>query len=125
MNKNAFTVQGHLGADPEIRQLNNGGRVANLRIAQNPSSFKKDGEWVSPDANWFTVQVYIPTTITWIEKRLKTGDLVEINASLRPRTYTDADGCTRYTIDIVVRDRRDGHSVVGLHLKANEQDAGE
>ncbi len=53
MNKiqNRVKLIGHLGADPEIRTLDSGRKVANFRIATNSSYTNDKGERVE-DTQW-------------------------------------------------------------------------
>lgn len=46
MNINSVTLTGNLTRDPELRELESGTRVANLRIAVNGRRRTADGSWV-------------------------------------------------------------------------------
>lgn len=121
---NRFEIIGHLGDRPEIRTLNGGGQVANLRVAVNPTPYKDrdNGEWVNPPADWFYVSVYMPATVKWAEKKLTKGSQVRVQGSLRPRKFSDNHtGEDRWVMDLVVNNSRKGHEVVGLNLKPDEQ----
>ena len=56
MNKiqNRVKLIGHLGADPEIRTLDSGRKVANFRIATNSSYTNDKGERVE-DTQWHPI----------------------------------------------------------------------
>ena len=96
---NKVTLIGNLGADPEIRRLENGVAVAKLRLATNENYRDKNGEWQT-QTEWHSVVVW-----RWLAERaeqyLKKGSLVYIEGKLTSRKYQDKDGNEKYITEVV------------------------
>ena len=94
---NKVTLIGRLGADPEVRRLENGAAVAKLNIATNENYRDKNGEWQKL-TEWHNVVVW-----RWLAERaeqyLKKGSLVFIEGKLTTRKWQDKDGNNRYTTE--------------------------
>ena len=107
---NKVTLIGYLGADPEVRRLENGAAVARLNVATNESYRDKNNEWQTI-TDWHNV-------ICWrhlaekAEASVKKGSLVYVEGRLTTRKWQDKDGNDRYTTEVVANyfrslDRRD------------------
>ena len=95
---NKVIVLGNLGADPEIRSLENGTKVATLSVATTESYKDKAGAW-QEQTEWHRVILW-----RWLAEKaekMKKGSKVYIEGSLRTRSWTDKDNITRYTTEIV------------------------
>lgn len=97
---NEVTLIGNIGADPEVRNFQNGGKVANLRIATSERWKSKDGEQ-KEHTEWHSVAVFGPLADV-VEKYATKGMQVLIRGSLRTRSY-EKDGSTRYVTEVVVQ----------------------
>lgn len=93
---------GRLGADPEIRSLNNGDKVANLRLAVSErwkdkitGERKEKTEWVSVVAFGNVVGI--------IEQYVKKGSQILISGKLQTRKWTHSDGSDRYSTEVVLQ----------------------
>ncbi len=98
---NKVTLVGHLGKDPEVRNLENGSNVASFSIATSENYKDKAGEWQSL-TEWHNIVAwrYLATTA---EKNLKKGSLVYIEGKITTRKWQDKDGNDRYNTDIVAQ----------------------
>ena len=96
--KNRVQLIGHVGQDPEIKQLENG-RVANFTIATNESYTNAKGEKVE-QTEWHRVSAW-GKTVEIIEQLLKKGSHVAIEGKLTHRSYDDKDGNKRYITEVV------------------------
>jgi len=95
---NKVILVGNLGADPEVRALENGTKVATLSIATTESYKDKAGAW-QEQTEWHRVVLW-----RWLAEkaeRMKKGSKVYVEGSLRTRSWTDKDNVTRYTTEIV------------------------
>ena len=102
---NKVTLIGHLGADPEVRRLENGVAVAKIRIATNENyKDKTSGEWVT-QTEWHNVVLW-RYLADRAEQSLKKGKLVYIEGKLSTRKWQDQDGKDRYTTDVVANTMR-------------------
>ena len=89
---------GHLGADPEVRHLEQNQVVSNLRLATNRSYNNKAGEKVE-ETEWHRVVCWGKLAeIT--EQYLHKGSLVYIEGRLTTRQWQDKEGNERYTTEI-------------------------
>ena len=99
--KNRVQLIGHVGQDPEIKQLENG-RVANFTIATNDSYTNAKGEKVE-QTEWHRVSAW-GKTVDIIEQLLKKGSHVSIEGKLTHRSYDDKDGNKRYITEVVANE---------------------
>ena len=99
--KNRVQLIGHVGQDPEIKQLENG-RVANFTIATNDSYTNAKGEKVE-QTEWHRISAW-GKTVDIIEQLLKKGSHVAIEGKLTHRSYDDKDGNKRYITEVVANE---------------------
>lgn len=95
---NKVILIGNLGADPEVRVVASGAKVARLRIATSETYTNKEGQRIT-NTEWHTVNVWRGLADV-VEKYLKKGNSVYIEGKLRTRSYDDKDGITRYSTEI-------------------------
>ena len=91
---------GNLGADPEVRHLQNGAAVANFRLATSETFKDKTTGEKREQTEWHNVVAWRGLAeIT--ERFLRKGSKVYVEGKLRNRQWQDKDGNTRYTTEIV------------------------
>lgn len=100
--ENKSYLIGCLGQDPEIRTFQNGGKVANLRIATTRRWKSKNTGEVQEETEWHSVAVTNEALVNNVERYLKKGSYVRIEGRLRTRKWKDQNGTDRYTTEIVV-----------------------
>ncbi|MFK7984066.1 MAG: single-stranded DNA-binding protein [Saprospiraceae bacterium] len=110
---NKVTLIGNLGADPEVRRLENGVVVAKFNIATTERYKDRNGEQQS-QTEWHSVVVWRGLAEV-AEKFLKKGKQVYVDGKLTHRKWQDKDGNTRYTTEVVANNfqmlgSRDGGS---------------
>ena len=105
---NKVILIGNLGADPEIKSFQNGGRIANLRIATSESWKDKSTGERKERTEWHSVVMQSDGLVGVAERFLKKGSKVYIEGQLRTRKWQDQSGADRYTTEISVG----GHSGV-------------
>ncbi|WP_095081658.1 single-stranded DNA-binding protein [Mesorhizobium sophorae] len=90
----------NLGADPEIRRLNSGDPVVNIRIATSESwRDKNSGE----RKEWHNVLIFNENIAKLAEQYLKKGMKVYLEGQLQTRKWQDQGGADRYTTEIVLQ----------------------
>lgn len=99
---NKVTLLGNLGADPEVRSFQNGGRVVNLRIATSETWKDKSGER-QERTEWHSVAIFHEKLADVAEKYLRKGSKVYLEGKLETRKWTDQQGQDRYSTEIVLR----------------------
>ncbi|OPH36257.1 single-stranded DNA-binding protein [Moraxella equi] len=96
---NKVIIVGRLGADPEVRQFQNGGQVTNLSIATSDRWTDKQTGEQKEQTEWHRVSLY--NRLAEIAGQyLSKGSLVYIEGSLHTRKYTDQQGIERYSTEI-------------------------
>ena len=81
---NKVMLIGNLGADPEIRSFQNGGKVANLRIATSETWKDRNTGERQERTEWHTVAIFSEGLVGVVERFLRKGSKVYIKASCRP-----------------------------------------
>ena len=100
--RNSVRLIGNLGAAPEVKNLENGNKVAKLNLATNETYTNQKGEKIT-DTYWHNLVVWgKPAEIA--EKYLNKGSEIAIEGKLTNRSYTDKDGVKKYITEIVVND---------------------
>ncbi|MEN5146064.1 single-stranded DNA-binding protein [Brevundimonas diminuta] len=100
---NKVILVGNLGRDPEIRSLNNGDRVANLRIATSETWRDKATGERKEKTEWHSVVIFNDNIVKVAENYLKKGSTVYVEGSLQTRKWTDQQGVEKYTTEIVIQ----------------------
>lgn len=99
---NKVILVGNLGADPEVKSFQNGGKIANLRIATSESWKDKATGERKERAEWHSVTIQSDGLVGVVERYLRKGSKVYVEGQLRTRKWQDRDGQDRYTTEIVV-----------------------
>lgn len=98
MMKNRVQLIGYLGQNPEIKNFDNGNKMARMSIATNETYKNNQGEYVQ-ETQWHNI-------IAWgkvaevAEKILKKGSEVIAEGKLIHRNYTDKDGAKKYITEV-------------------------
>ena len=99
---NKVILIGNLGADPEIRSLSSGDRVANLRIATSETWRDRTSGERKERTEWHTVVLQSDGLVGVAERFLRKGSKVYIEGQLRTRKWQDQSGNDRYTTEVSV-----------------------
>lgn len=100
---NKVILIGNLGADPEIRSFQNGGRVANIRIATSETWKDRNTGERQERTEWHTVAIFSEGLVGVVERFLKKGSKVYVEGQLRTRKWQDQQGQDRYTTEVVLQ----------------------
>ncbi len=101
LNKCMFI--GNLGADPEIRTLPGGGKVANLRLACTESWRDKQTGERKERTEWVSVVVFNDNLVRVIEQYTRKGSRLYVEGQLQTRKYQAKDGTDRYSTEVVLQ----------------------
>jgi len=99
---NKVILVGNLGADPEIRRLNSGDAVVNLRIATSESWRDKNSGERKEKTEWHQVVIFNDQLAKVAEQYLKKGMKVYIEGQLQTRKW-EKDGVERYSTEVVLQ----------------------
>jgi single-strand DNA-binding protein len=97
--RNRVQLIGHVGQDPEIKNLEGGKKLANLTIATNENYTNAKGEKVE-STEWHRITAW-GKTADIIEKYVIKGKEIAIEGKLSHRSYDDKDGIKRYITEVV------------------------
>lgn len=100
---NKVILVGNLGADPEIRRLNSGDAVVNLRIATSESWRDKGSGERKEKTEWHSVVIFNESLAKVAEQYLKKGMKVYLEGALQTRKWQDKDGQDRYSTEVVLQ----------------------
>ena len=100
---NKVILVGNLGRDPEMRRLNSGDPVANLRIATSESWRDKSSGERKEKTEWHNVVIFNENLCKVAENYLRKGSKVYIEGSLQTRKWQDQQGQDKYTTEIVLQ----------------------
>lgn len=100
---NKVIIVGNLGADPEVKSFQNGGKIANLRIATSESWKDKATGERKERTEWHTVTLQSDGLVGVAERYLRKGSKVYIEGQLRTRKWQDQNGNDRYSTEVVLQ----------------------
>lgn len=100
---NKVQLIGNLGADPEVKSFNNGGKVCNLRLACSESWKDKTTGEKKEKTEWVSVAIFNDGLVGVAERFLKKGSKVYIEGQLQTRKWQDSAGNDRYTTEVVLQ----------------------
>ena len=100
---NKVILVGNLGAEPEIRSLNSGDRVANLRIATSETWRDKSSGERKEKTEWHRVVIFNDNLVKVAENYLRKGSKVYIEGSLQTRKWADQSGQEKFSTEIVLQ----------------------
>ncbi len=118
---NKVILVGNLGADPEIRNTQDGRMIVNLRIATSDKWKEKTTGEQKERTEWHRVVIFSEGLCRVAEQYLKKGSTVYIEGQLQTRKWQDQDGNDRYSTEIVIQNYR-GDLVLCGGNKGQSQD---
>jgi single-strand DNA-binding protein len=99
---NKVILVGNLGADPEVKSFQNGGKICNLRIATSEDWKDRATGEKKERTEWHQVVLQSDGLVGVAERYLRKGQKVYIEGQLRTRKWQDQSGNDRYTTEISV-----------------------
>ena len=100
---NKVILVGNLGADPEIRSLTSGDRVANLRIATSETWRDRSTGERKEKTEWHRVVVFNENIVKVCENYLRKGAKVYVEGAIQTRKWQDQSGQEKYSTEIVLQ----------------------
>lgn len=99
---NKVILIGNCGKDPEIRAMQNGGKVANVSIATSESWKDKATGEKKEKTEWHRIVVFGPLADI-VERYVKKGSKIYVSGALQTRKWTDAGGIEKYSTEVVLQ----------------------
>ncbi len=100
---NKVILVGNLGADPEVRRMQDNRPVVNLSVATTDSWKDKNSGERREKTEWHRVVIFNEGLCRVAEQYLKKGAKVYIEGSLQTRKWQDNSGQDKYTTEIVLQ----------------------
>ena len=100
--RNQVVLIGHLGADPEIRDYDNGKKMARISLATNEYYKNADGEKLTA-TQWHNC-VGWGKMAELMGQLLEKGKEVALQGKLNHRSYEDDTGSKRQFTEIIIND---------------------
>lgn len=100
---NKVILIGRLGADPEVRTFQNGGKVCNLRVATSEQWKDRNTGERQERTQWHSVAIFNEPLGRIAEQYLRKGSQVYLEGQLETRKWQDQSGQDRYTTEVVLR----------------------
>ncbi|MBP3828893.1 MAG: single-stranded DNA-binding protein [Bacteroidaceae bacterium] len=113
---NKVILLGHVGKEPEVRYVDQGVCVAQVRLATSERAYKlQNGTEVPERTEWHNIIFWRKLAET-VEKYVHKGDMIYVEGKISSRSYEDKQGITRYITEIWADDLK----LMGS-AKGNEQ----
>lgn len=96
---NKVILVGNVGADPEVRVLDGGAKVARIRLATTERIYNKEKNETKELTEWHNVTLWRGLAEV-TDKYIRKGSQVYIEGKLRTREY-DKDGVKHYTTEVL------------------------
>src|SRR3712207_2312071 len=100
---NKVILVGNLGKDPEVRRLNSGEPVVNLRIATSENWKDKATGERKERTEWHNVVIFNENLSRIAEQYLRKGSKVYLEGQLQTRKWQDQSGQEKYTTEVVLQ----------------------
>ena len=100
---NKVILVGNLGREPEVRSMQNGGKVCNLSVATSERWKDRNSGEQQERTEWHRVVVFDDRLVDVCERFLSKGRKVYLEGELQTRKWTDQSGQDRYSTEVVLR----------------------
>ena len=99
---NKVMLIGNLGADPDMRQTQDGKRMALLSLATSESWKDKSTGEKKEKTDWHRIVIFNEGLAGIVESYLKKGSKIFVEGQLQTRKYNDSNGVEKYTTEVVL-----------------------
>lgn len=100
MDRASFELIGNVGK-LEIKPIKSDKKLAIISIATSERWKADGGDWVEK-TYWHRVVVFAPAKVTLIENAVQKGTRLRLVGQVRPGSWEDERGQTRYSVEFVV-----------------------
>ncbi len=103
MSLNKVMLIGNLGKDPEIRRLNNGGKVVSFPLATSESWKDKTTGERKERTEWHNVVLFNEALGDVVERFCQKGSKIYVEGKLQTRKWQDQTGADRWSTEVVLQ----------------------
>ncbi len=97
---NKISLIGNLGADPELKELNQGMKVVKASLATTETWRSKDGQ-SKAETSWHPLVLW-GSTAELVAKHCKKGARLYVEGKLKTRHYDSTNGERKYVSEVIV-----------------------
>lgn len=110
---NKVILVGNLGRDPEIRSMQDGGKIVQLSIATSENWRDRNTGERRERTEWHRVVIFNENLAKVAEQYLRKGSSVYLEGQLQTRKWTDQQGQEKYTTEVVLQRYRGELTMLG------------
>jgi single-strand DNA-binding protein len=110
---NKVILVGNLGRDPEVRTMQDGGKVVNLSLATSERWSDRSSGEKRERTEWHRVVIFNEHLIKVCEQYLRKGSTIYIEGQLQTRKWTDQSGNDKYSTEVVLQKYRGELTMLG------------
>ena len=114
---NKVILVGNVGIDPEVRTLENGAKVARVRLATTERLFDRQANETKEHTEWHTVTLWRGLADV-VDRYVRKGSQIYVEGRLRTREWTDRDNNKRYSTEVIA----DEMKLLGRRSDAPQQE---
>ena len=100
---NKVILIGNVGADPEVRTLEGGAKVARINLATTERIYNRQTQEAREHTEWHSLTLW-RNLADVADRFVRKGSQIYVEGRIRSRDWTDKDGNKRYATEIVVDD---------------------
>lgn len=100
---NKVILIGNVGKDPEVRAMQNGGKVVNLSLATSETWRDKNTQERQEKTEWHRIVIFNDKLGEVVEKYVQKGTKLYVEGALQTRKWTDNAGVEKYSTEIVLQ----------------------
>ncbi len=100
---NKVILVGNLGKDPEVRAMQNSGKVVSFALATSESWKDKSTGERRDKTEWHKVVIFDEKLGDVAERFLRKGSKVYLEGQLQTRKWSDQSGVEKYTTEVVLQ----------------------
>lgn len=102
---NKIFLRGNVGADPQVKTFDNGGKIATFTLATTEKGFTtKDGKTIPDVTDWHKIVVRGNGLVGVCEKYVRKGMPLLIEGKIHTRSYEDKNGVKKEITEVFVED---------------------
>lgn len=99
---NLVILRGNVGANPQVKNFENGGKIAQFSLATTERGYtNKDGKEIPDRVVWHNIVVKRAGLIDVCNMYVGKGSSVLVVGKIETREYKDNSGQTRYVTEII------------------------
>lgn len=99
---NLVILRGNVGANPQVKNFENGGKIATFSLATTERGYtNKEGKEIPDRVVWHNIVIRRAGLINVCEMYVGKGSSVLVVGKIETREYKDNSGQTRYVTEII------------------------